>query len=386
MKVSGDWLFRESTQDVLAILTKAGFQAYVVGGCVRNALLGAPVSDIDISTDALPETVIELAQNAGMNAIPTGINFGTVTVIYKGQPHEITTFRRDIETDGRRVVVAFSRSLKDDALRRDFTMNALYATAQGALIDPLNGLPDLDARRLRFIENAEERIKEDYLRVLRFFRFYAWYGDPDVGMDADTLSAISNNLDGLSKLSKERVGSELRKLLSAADPAPSVAAMRHTGVLQKLLVGVDDKALAPLIHFEQQTETLPEPMRRLAVLGGGDLEAALRLSKKEARHLQTLLHLVGESATAAEIAYRESGETALSVALLRAAIFEVPLDPCLKEDIQCGILAAFPVSARDLKVDYQGAALGVALRDLETRWIASGFKLSKSELLGKGPI
>ncbi|MCK4711369.1 MAG: CCA tRNA nucleotidyltransferase, partial [Marinosulfonomonas sp.] len=173
-QITADWISNPNTQKVCEMLTDAGFECFFVGGCVRNALLGAPVNDIDISTNALPDRVMELAKAAGLKAVPTGIDHGTVTVIADGTPFEITTYRRDVETDGRRAVVAFSDTIMDDAHRRDFTMNALYADADGVIIDPLNGMPDLLARRIRFIEDADLRIKEDYLRILRFFRFHAW--------------------------------------------------------------------------------------------------------------------------------------------------------------------------------------------------------------------
>ncbi|CAN0587043.1 unnamed protein product, partial [Ectocarpus sp. 12 AP-2014] len=192
----------------------------------------------------------ELARVAGLKPVPTGIDHGTVTVVADHDPFEITTFRRDVETDGRRAVVAFADTLDEDAKRRDFTMNALYARIDGTVIDPLGGLPDLRARRVRFIGDATDRIREDYLRSLRFFRFHAWYGNPDNGMDSDALAAIASHLDGLESLSRERVGAEMVKLLAARDPAPAVAAMRATGVLGRLLPGADDRALAPLIHLE----------------------------------------------------------------------------------------------------------------------------------------
>ena len=200
------------------MLEQDGAQALFVGGCVRNTLLGAPVADIDIATDALPERVMDLSAKAGLKAVPTGIDHGTVTVVSEGVPHEITTFRRDVETDGRRAVVVFSKDVAEDAARRDFTMNALYATPDGEIVDPLNGLPDLEARRVRFIGTASHRIQEDHLRSLRFFRFHAWYGDPAGGMDAEALAAIAENLEGLSVLSRERIGAEMLKLLSAQIP------------------------------------------------------------------------------------------------------------------------------------------------------------------------
>ena len=168
------WLKDTRAQRVCRVLGDAGHQIYFVGGCVRNALLGLPDSDVDMSTDATPTRVMALASDAGIKAIPTGIDHGTVTLVVNGAPFEVTTFRRDVATDGRRAVVAFSTDIADDAARRDFTMNALYADAAGRLIDPLDGIEDLHAGRVRFILNPDDRIKEDYLRTLRFFRFSAW--------------------------------------------------------------------------------------------------------------------------------------------------------------------------------------------------------------------
>lgn len=238
-RVGGDWLDAPATRAVMAALTAGGHQALFVGGCVRNALLGRPVADVDIATDALPETVISLAAAAGLNPVPTGIGHGTVTVVAEGRPFEVTTFRRDVETFGRHARVAFTAALAEDAARRDFTMNALYARPDGEVVDPLGSLADLRAGRVRFVGNPAERIAEDYLRILRFFRIHAWYGDPAGGLDPDGLAACAAAQDGLARLSRERIGAELAKLLSAADPAPAVAAMAATGILGRLLPGAD---------------------------------------------------------------------------------------------------------------------------------------------------
>jgi len=288
MRIGGDWIDDPALQRVLALLGDGGHQALLVGGCVRNDLLGAPVSDMDIATDARPGRVIALAEQGGIKAVPTGVEHGTVTLVLNGAPFEITTFRRDIDTDGRRATVAFADDVEQDARRRDFTMNALYARADGTVIDPLGSLPDLSARRVRFIDDPAQRIAEDYLRILRFFRFHAWYGDADAGMDAEALAAIAAHLEGLAHLSRERVGAEIRKLLAAPDPAPSVAAMRAAGVLGVVLPGADDTALAPLVHLEGQAGIAPDAIRRLASLGGQDVVDRLRLSKADARHLQVL--------------------------------------------------------------------------------------------------
>ena len=250
MKVLGAWMEHPATQAVCAALTAAGYRALFVGGCVRNALLAMPVADVDIATDARPEAVTALAEQAGFKVVPTGIDHGTVTVIAEGIPHEVTTFRRDVATDGRRAVVAFATRIEDDAMRRDFTMNALYAEADGRVIDPLGGLRDLIARRMRFVGTAEARIAEDYLRILRFFRFHAWYGDPDQGIDPEGLAACATLSAGLETLSAERVGAEMRKLLAAPDPAPSLASMAQSGVLQRVLPGAEARALPVLVHLE----------------------------------------------------------------------------------------------------------------------------------------
>jgi poly(A) polymerase len=378
MKVSGDWLQHEGTQALCAALEAGGFQALLVGGCVRNALLGEPVRDIDIATDARPEIVTKLAKNAGFRAVPTGIDHGTVTVIAGGRPHEVTTFRRDIETDGRHAVVAFGTSLTEDAARRDFTMNALYADRQGAVVDPLGGLPDLLARRLRFVGEPTARIQEDHLRILRFFRFHAWYGDPAQGPDAEGLAACAALAEGVERLSRERIGAEMRKLLSAPDPAPAVASMAATGVLARVLPGADARALAPLVHLEGA-----EPirwLRRLAVIGGHDLVENLRLSRAETTRIGHLRDEIGTTTRPVELGWRHGAESAADVVLARAALFGTPLPPDWQAEVARGAGSRFPVRASDLP-GMQGPALGRRLKMLQERWLASDLRLSKAALL-----
>ncbi|MFT4959813.1 MAG: poly(A) polymerase [Paracoccaceae bacterium] len=376
--VHGKWLSNPHTQAVFSALSVGGAQVLFVGGCVRNALLGVPVSDVDIATDAHPETVIELAKAAGIKAIPTGIDHGTVTLIKGGIPHEVTTFRRDVATDGRRAVVAFSDTIQDDAARRDFTMNALYAGIDGVVIDPLGGLPDLVARRVRFIGSATARIQEDYLRSLRYFRFQAWYGDPNRGFDADALAAIAENLDGLVQLSAERVGAEMVKLLNAADPSQSVAVMRQTGVLARILIGADDRALGPLIHLESLTKTAPDAMRRLAALGGAD---GLRLSKAQLAKVGRLREAAIGTMGPGELGYRLKFDEASDALLLRSALLEQPWNPIDLRAIQVGSGAEFPIKAKDLMPAFKGPELGQKLADLTQTWIASGFCLTRDDLL-----
>ena len=383
MKVAGDWIARPATQAVCAALTVAGHRALFVGGCVRNALLGAPVSDIDIATEARPERVVELAERAGLKAVATGIEHGTVTVVSDGLPHEITTFRRDVETFGRHAVVAYSDDIREDAARRDFTMNALYALPDGMVVDPLGvGLTDLEARHVRFVGDAETRIREDYLRILRFFRFTAWYGDPEAGFDATALAAVAETVEGLAGLSAERVGGEMTKLLAAPDPAPAVAVMERTGTLAQVLPGAAARLLAPLVHLEALTGTPPDPIRRLAALGAGEAEArALRLSKRITRRLALLAELQGAAMAPAELGYRHGVEAARDALLLRGALAGTPPEDAALAAAEEGARQRFPVAARDLMPAYEGPALGAKLAELEARWIASGFRLSKEALL-----
>lgn len=372
--VTGDWLTDPAAQQTCAVLTDAGYQAWFVGGCVRNDLLGAPVADLDLCTDAVPEVIIRLAKAAGLKVIPTGIDHGTVTVIAGGTPFEITTFRRDVATDGRRAIVAFADNMRDDARRRDFTMNALYAGPDGVVVDPLGGLPDLFARRVRFIEDADRRIREDYLRILRFFRFHAWYGAD--GIDAEGLAACAANVDGLQSLSRERVTAELLKLLAAPNPSPALASMAATGALAQILPGADAAPLAVLVHIENMVGLDSSPIRRLGVLGG-DPAHVLRLSKRDVLALERMTSDLPLDA----LAYQAGADAAINKAAVTAAALGVELDAGVVARARFAATQVFPLQAADLMPELQGSALGKALKLAEDRWIASGFSLTKAALL-----
>lgn len=374
MKLTDDWLTDPATQAVFAMFNDAGHRALAVGGCVRNALIGAPVSDIDIASDAPPVRVMELAEGAGLKVIPTGIDHGTVTVISGGVPHEITTFRRDVETDGRHATVAFSTDVAEDAARRDFTMNALYCEADGAVVDPLGGLADLQARHVRFIRDPGARIMEDYLRILRFFRFTAWYGDPALGLDAEGLAACAEHADGLERISAERIGAETRKLLCAPDPAPVVAAMGQAGILRRILPGSDATALPALIHIAPQVDWIA----RLALLGG-DADG-LRLSKADAKML-TALTGAARGDIAPFALGDELGPRALDAIYIRAALLGMPPDRAALAEARNGSAATFPLQAADLMPDLQGPALGRGLATARSLWRSRKGDIAKSDLI-----
>lgn len=278
------WMGAPETRAVLAALGEARF----VGGAVRNALLDQPVGDVDIATPLTPDEVTKRLQAAGLGAVPTGIEHGTVTAISNGKPFEVTSLRRDVSTDGRRAVVAFTTDWKEDAARRDFTLNALYAAADGEIFDYHNGIADLQAGRIRFIGDAVQRIREDYLRILRLFRFHAWYGAGEI--DGDALRAAAAEKAGIAKLSGERIQKETLRLLEAANPVPVLRVMAASGILGEILPGNLNLArLEHLVAIDTDNFFSPDPLLRLAaLLTGGAVAVAdrFRLSNADRERLE----------------------------------------------------------------------------------------------------
>lgn len=404
-----NWLRSKPLQALFAALNRDGGEVRVVGGAVRNTLLGTKVSDVDLATTHLPEETVRLAKEAGFKPVPTGIEHGTITVVVQGQPFEVTTLRKDIETNGRHAKVAFGTDWKTDAERRDFTINALYATADGDVIDYVGGLADIETKTLRFIGDAEERIREDYLRILRFFRFFAWYGSGRP--EADGLRASARLKDGLNQLSAERVWSELKKLLSAPDPSRAMLWMRQSGVLSAILPesekwGID--AIHGLVRAEADLDwqvdallrlesIVPPDAARMAELGKrlkmsnaerARLEAWARAdaikSETSEQALKKLIYRGSSQAVADRIrlAYASARQEAAASdeAMIRAGGYSRLLDAVEKYEP-----LVFPVTGGDLLslgVE-KGPGLGEALRDLETLWIDSGFSLDREALLDK---
>ena len=403
------WFRDPSLTRVLDLLNADGAETRVVGGAVRNSLLDEPVGDIDLATTLLPAEVMARAENAKIKAVPTGIDHGTVTLVVDGKPFEVTTLRRDVATNGRHAEVAFGTDWQADAERRDFTINALYADQTGTIIDLVGGKADIETATIRFIGDANLRIAEDYLRVLRFFRFFAWYGRGRP--DAAGLRACAGARDHLSQLSVERVWSEIKKLLSAKDPGRALLWMRQAGVLTAILPetekwGID--AMPGLIATQNALGWEPEPLLRLAAMVPNDAErmkalsARLKLSKVEAQFLQDfvnapkiadstselaldrLLYTHGKAGIIAQLrlslanarskaegdaeAMAQSGR--FSRLLQRAENFEKPVFPLNGADVIAKGIAA-------------GPEVGDLLSQMEAMWVQANFTLSRDTLLSR---
>ncbi|MCO5080120.1 MAG: CCA tRNA nucleotidyltransferase [Rhizobiaceae bacterium] len=407
-----DWLRHKPLQRLLATLSRDGGEARVAGGAVRNALLGQAVADIDIATTTTPEETTRLAEAAGFKAVPTGAEHGTITVIAEGRPYEVTTLRDDVETDGRRAKVVFGRDWQRDAERRDFTINALYAKADGTIVDLVGGREDIENRVIRFIGDAETRIREDYLRILRFFRFFAWYGSgrPDAG----GLRACARLKAGLSGLSAERVWAELKRMLSAPDPSRSLLWMRQAGVLSVILPesekwGID--AIHALVKAERDLGWGPDAMLRLEAIIPPDAARAevlarrLRMSRDEAGRLGNWALSSPIRADTSERAFRQTlygGDKGgisdrLKLALGNARYRAEQDDKALVEAGGYARLLkleeswekpAFPLKGADLLGQgwQKGPELGAALKSLEKDWIASDFRMERDALFKRAAI
>ena len=390
---SPSFLDNERVRRIFDVFDGAGEETRTVGGALRNHLLGVPVSDVDFATTATPGVTMDRAKAAGLRPIPTGFEHGTVTVIVEGQPFEITTLREDVETDGRRAKVRFGRDFEQDALRRDFTINALSCNREGYIFDYADGLADIEARKVRFIGDAQQRVREDYLRILRFFRFHAAYGEG--ALDGQAFHAAVLEREGMHNLSRERIRAEVLKLLTARNSAPTIAIMCGAGLLLPVLAGIAIPArLARVIEIEGARNAKADPVLRLiglCVLVREDAERLreeLRLSNAEAQRalgaaraletlhvctappdekaLRALLYQHGPQATrdGLTLAQAEAGVAAHDEVWTKADAF-VATTP----------KPQLPFSGADLLARgvAPGRGMGAALKAVETLWIAADF-------------
>ena len=395
------WMTHPATRAVMAALEAAGGAgcARFVGGCVRNALLKQPVADIDIATTLTPDAVTRALTAAGLKAVPTGIEHGTVTAVASGRPFEITTLRRDVETDGRRAVVAFTTDWAEDAQRRDFRLNALYAEPDGTLHDPTGGgLEDARAGRIVFVGDAETRIREDGLRILRFFRFLAWYGRGEP--DAAGLAACAALKVRIANLSAERVSAELLKLLAAEDPRPAVRLMAQAGVLAAVLPEAQGLTrFERLVAIETEQLFTEDALLRLAALLPDDptvglaLAERLRLSNAQRERLvfalapQPPLKSWMSPKETRRLVYRLGAEAFCDRVTLAWAASERPAATtqwrALLPTARSWTPPRFPLTGDEVMAAgvAKGPLVGEVLREVEAWWVENDFPEDKLGLI-----
>ena len=395
MLTDRSWLDAEATRRLIAALERGELDFRFVGGAVRDGLLGRPVADIDIATPARPEAVVRAVEAAGLKAIPTGIAHGTVTAMVGRMPFEITTLRRDVETDGRHALVAFTDDWRADAARRDFTMNALYADRDGAITDFFGGVDDAHAGRVRFIGDAAQRITEDALRIPRFFRFHAWYGQG--ALDADGLASCADLAGKIDRLSGERVRVEIFKTLAAPDPALVWQAMIDAGVMAHVVPGATDVGhLSAMVTLERALSLPADPIRRLAALIGvhsADLKTRLKLSNHDADQLTSFrksrdrvaLVAAGKFGRALYGAYPDRVRDAAMLAHVEAGAPDTARLAALLGVIDRWVEPRFPLTGADIQAAgvKPGPAFGRMLGALEQWWIAADFQPDRDACLAK---
>jgi poly(A) polymerase len=393
------WLDAKATRTLIAALDAGGVDFRFVGGAVRDGLLGRKIADIDVATPARPEAVIRAVEAAGLKAVPTGIAHGTVTAVVGHRPFEVTTLRRDVETDGRHAVVAFTDDWRQDAARRDFTMNALYADRDGAITDFFGGEADARAGRVRFIGDPGERIAEDALRILRFFRFHAWYGQGP--LDADGLAACVRLAAMIDRLSGERVRVELFKTLAAPDPTPAWTAMIEAGVMAHTVpVAARVDRLSAMVALERALGLPANPLRRLAALTGvpsaellASVKARLKLSNRDEAHLRSMSTLADRAALVARRKFGQAlygaepawvRDTAMLAHVGTGAPNTATLTG-LSRFIEGWTEPRFPLAGADLKAAgvEPGPDMGRMLADLERWWVESDFEPDREMCLAK---
>lgn len=402
IRIKEDWLKGKELQTLFDILCVDGGDARVAGGAVRNALMGMPASDVDLCTTLIPQDVVKRLEAAGHKAVPTGIDHGTVTAVVDGAAFEVTTLRKDIETDGRHAVVEFGTDWVADANRRDLTMNGLYCDRDGKVYDYIDGYKDILSKDVRFIGDAATRIKEDSLRILRFFRFFAWYGGGRP--DAAGLKACAAGRELLAGLSVERIWMELKKMLAAPDPSRAILWMRTTGILGAVLPethkwGTD--AMPGLLRLEQEENWQPDALFRLMGMVRPDVETMKGLSKRLAfsnKETERMVAWANNPAPKADTSISDfekllykSGSQGLMDSMKLEAVHLQGRDDAANADAMLKLIdfaqnwqrPTFPLQGQDLIAAGMkpGPEMGQRLKALEEAWIESRFKLGRDALL-----
>lgn len=386
MQIIPDFLHHRGVQAIFKAL--AAHETYIVGGAIRDRLLGKQVKDIDFATSAPPDIIMKAAQTAHLKALPLAFSHGTITLIYRRKTFQVTSFRRDIKTDGRHAWVRFGATLAEDAQRRDFTINALYLDAQGYLRDPVNGLRDLEQKKLRFIGDPQARLKEDWLRTLRYFRFFAAFGLAENACPPRIFDALQSAKAYMKFLSKQRIHTEFTALLSAENPYPALSLMQKTSLLSYFLPKAKQELnyIKHLVQIEKKHAIKANPLNRLAILTKNNPilpSHSLAPTRAQSKFLRQLTHSIDNQTSLEEMAYLIGTDQAISSAILRAVYAGTDLNNDVIDKIVQNSKQIFPLKPADLFPYFEGVTLGRKLKTAKKLWIDSHFLLTGEEILAK---
>lgn len=379
MKITPSYLSDEAVKDIFRIMEEAG-GALIVGGAVRDSLMGRVPKDIDFATPATPDQIVKIMNEHGVRTIDIGMEYGVVGAVINNEAYEITSFRKDVDTDGRRAVTRYGTSIEDDAQRRDLTINALYLKSDGEIIDLVGGVEDAKHGRIRFVGDAETRIREDRLRALRMFRFWGKYGDKDPSVHAEAISATKKFAGDMGILSAERIGAETSALLSLPNISHIIMTMRDIGIWNDIMPGTDPDELARYLVWEEENSVPPDLITRMALSGCEDPVQTLRMTKSLREDVRKTITASDEhdQAVASFMNGAHNARRSVNIRFFRGE--DVQHDH--EARIVFGAKAEFPVRASDLP-DLSGPALGSELKRMRAEWLQSGLSRTKEELLNR---
>ncbi len=372
-------MFNPATNHLFEIFAQSGVKAYIVGGAVRNHLLEQSIKDIDFATQSTPEQNIQILDQAEIHHIPTGLKHGTITALIHDEPFEITSFRKDIITNGRQAEVIFGGTIEEDALRRDFTINALYMDQNQNILDPLGGLQDIRSKTLRFVGTPEKRVREDYLRILRFYRFLAQY---NLTPEEKSQAACQKMGDALKNISAERIGAEMRLLLEGHNRIFALDLAQKGETLQTALPNFTPAPYTHWVEYLQSDQLTPDWRVEAYAAGGSHLKSAWRLSNADAKFIQTLKSADHDNFPPAQMGEIYGSKIGLWALHLRAARSSSRLPKSSVKELEKGASLIFPINGQDLlEKGFQNKEIGDTLKQLKSRWRLANYEIDKEELL-----
>ena len=387
MKYKIDWLFKKDIQKIFEIFLSKTSEFYVVGGSVRNSILSMTITDVDFATDLIPEKIIEIAKENNIKYIPLSLRHGTILIILNNKKYHVSSFRKDVLCDGRHALVKFTKNILEDAFRRDFTINSLYLTKDGNLIDPLNIIKDVQNRKIKFIGNPDLRIKEDYLRILRFFRFSEYYSKDNESFDEDSLNACKKNRKGLLKISKERIFEEFKKIILSQNIFRVLNEMHKIRVLEIIISDYDLSNLPILIKNEKKFFRNSNFLLRFLFLNFKNilfLDNQFPLKRHEKKIIKLFLNFLQKKISNKEIGYRFGIKLGFIFFTVKNSMLGKEVRKEDYNQIFFGSKQIFPITSEDLLSFYKPSnEIGKKKKFLESVWINSDYKFTKTDLLKK---